>query len=109
VQPGETGWRIAHKFHIPFATIVRANSGRDLNNLLPGDTVNVSASFPPLTVIVRKQVISDEPIVSGAPAALAGERRVTSIVTYINGVRTGEPTPVSIFTVRRATPRRSIE
>jgi LysM repeat protein len=105
VEPHETGWSIARKFHMSFGDFVRANSGNDINHLMPGDTVNVSRSFPPLTVIVHKEHTALEPILAGAPADAAGERRVTSIDTYVNGVRAGQSQPVSVFVVRPATPR----
>jgi LysM repeat protein len=108
VQYGETGWSIARKVHMSFSNFIRANSGSDINDLKPGDTVNISQTYPPLTVIVHKTSVFDEPILPGAPQSQAGDRRVTSIDTYVNGVRTGESAPVSIYTVRRATPRRSI-
>jgi LysM repeat protein len=108
VKQGETGWAIAHKLHIPFTDFILANAGSDINHLKPGDTVNISATDAPLTVIVHKQLTTVEPIMKGTPTASAGSRRVTSIVTYINGIKSGESSPVSVFTIQRATPRRQV-
>ncbi len=109
VQFHDTGWRIAHKFHLTFSEFIRANSGRDLDHMAPGDVVNISQSYPPLTVIVRKSTSETESIIQGESGDQAGKRQVTSIVTYMNGVRTGEAEPVSVYTVQRAKPQESLE
>lgn len=109
VQSHETGWSIARKFHMQFADFLRANSGRDINRLAPGDSVNVSKTYPPLTVIVRKQTEKNEAILPGASESSAGLRRLTLIKTYINGVETGPGDAVNIYTVRRARPSRYLD
>jgi LysM repeat protein len=109
VQPHDTGWSISRKFHMEFADFLRANSGHDVNRLAPGDTVNVSKTYPPLTVVVRKQTEKEEPIIQGAAESAAGLRRVTMIKTYINGVETGSGDATNIYTIRRAQPRRFLD
>lgn len=109
VQLHETGWSIAQKFHMAFADFLRANSGRDINHLAPGDTVAVSQTYPALTVIVKKRSEKEEPIVAGAPAASAGLRQITLITTYINGVAAGPGQAINIYTLQRARPREAID
>ncbi|HEX5322825.1 MAG TPA: LysM domain-containing protein [Capsulimonadaceae bacterium] len=109
VQFHDTGWSISRKFHMQFADFLRANSGRDINHLAPGDTVSVSQTYPPLTVIVKKQTDKEEPIIKGASEDSAGLRRITLITTYINGVEAGPGEAVNIYTIRRAQPRRYLD
>lgn len=105
VQPHETGWSIARKFNMQFADFIRANAGRDINHLAPGDTVAVSQTYPPLTVIVKKRSEKDEAIVPGAAAENAGLRQITLVTTYVNGAPEGPGEATNIYTIRRARPR----
>jgi LysM repeat protein len=109
VQPHDTGWLIARKFHLTFSDFIRANAGRDLDRLVPGDTVNISQTYPPLTVIVNKVTSATQSIIAGASQEDAGERRVTQITTYINGASVGTPQSVSVYTIRRAKPWTSLQ
>lgn len=109
VQPHETGWSIARKFHMAFGDFLRANSGRDINHLAPGDTVAVSQTYPALTVIVKKQSEKEEPIIPGAPASSAGLRQITVVTTYINGTAEGPGQAIDIYTLQRARPRATID
>jgi LysM repeat protein len=102
VKRGETGWSVARKFHLVFADFLRANSGANINRLAPGDSVNVSRSFPPLTVIVKKSISKSEPIVPGMAASAAGLRRVTLEATYVNGELQGNPTTTDFQTLQPA-------
>ena len=109
VQLHETGWSIARKFHMVFADFLRANSGRDINHLAPGDTVAVSQTYPALTVLVKKRSQKQEQIVPGAPAASAGLRQITIVTTYINGIAEGPGQAIDIYTLQRARPLSSID
>ncbi len=108
VTPHETGWSIAKKFHLSFADFLKANSGSDVNRLAPGDTVNVSQSYPALTVVVKKEEKKDEPIVAGAPASVAGLRELDLELTFINGILTGPPEGLGFTTIQKAEPRREL-
>jgi hypothetical protein len=104
----DTGWSISRKFHMDFTEFLRANSGRDVNKLHPGDTVYVSKTTPPLTAIVVKQSEQNEAIRPGVPADEAGLRKITVETTYINGDPEGPGTATNVETLRRAKPSRSI-
>jgi LysM repeat protein len=109
VQLHETGWSIARKFHMAFADFLRANSGRDINHLAPGDTVAVSQTYPALTVIVKKRSQEQEQIIPGAPADVGGLRQITLVTTYINGIAEGPGQAINIYTLQRARPRSVVE
>jgi hypothetical protein len=89
VQPHDTGYSISRKNHIPFTDFLAANSGRDMNRLKPGDTVNIAKASVMVHVKVVKQIQTTEGILANVPADEAGKERVTYAVTYINGEETG--------------------
>lgn len=103
VQPHQTGWLIAKKFHMSFSDFLRANSGSNINRLSPGDAVVVSTTFPPVDVIVRK--ISQQSQKFGG----TGVRQITLESTYIDGQLTGTPVAQAIVTLHRATPAYEID
>ena len=109
VQSGDTGYRIARKFHITLSAFLQANAGRDVNRLAPGNIVNVAPTIPPITVVVQKQATRIEPIIPGATDGTGGERAVSDIYTYINGVRQPGSDPIGAVILKRATPRRYID
>ena len=109
VEPGDTGYRIAHKFHVTLSAFLEANAGRDVDRLAPGDVVNVSPTLPPISVVVQKQNTRTEPIIAGATDGTGGERAITTVLTYINGARQPGSTPVDVVILQRASPRRVIE
>lgn len=85
VRAGDFGSRIAYRNHLSLADFLRANPGKDLNRLKPGDVVNVQKVPLLLTVRVRKILVRTEKVHSAAAAAAAGLQRVTYKVTYLNG------------------------
>ncbi|MEO7715250.1 MAG: LysM peptidoglycan-binding domain-containing protein [Capsulimonas sp.] len=85
VKPHETGYAIARKNKVSFSDFLKANAGRNLNKLMPGDTVIIQKNPLPLTVLVRKQLQANEKIIPNAPEDQAGLRAVTYLVTYANG------------------------
>ena len=85
VRPGDLGSRIASRFHLSLADFIRANPGKNLNRLQPGDVVNVQKMPLLLTVRVRKTLTETEKVHPSAPASVAGSQRVTYLVTYLNG------------------------
>jgi len=98
VQSRDTGWSISQKFHLSFSDFLRANAAINVNRLAPGDTVIVSKTFPPVDVIVKKQ-LEEEQTFGGS-----GERQITEEATFIDGVLTGTPIALNIVTLKRATP-----
>lgn len=109
VQNRDTGWKIARKMHINMIKFVAMNRAIDLNKLHIGDTVNISGGAPPLTVIVVKRSQVEEAIRPGAPPDAAGRRRLDTETTYIDGAPSGTPTTISVETLQRARPARSLE
>lgn len=109
VELHDTGWSIARKFHMNFTDFLDSNSGFDINKLHPGDTVNVSKTTPPVTVIVVKESSKQQPIRKDAPADAAGLRQETIDTTYVNGTAVGPGNATSIVTLRRAKPQRFVD
>jgi len=85
VRPGDLGSRIAYRSHLSLTDFIRANPGRNLNRLQPGDVVNIQKMPLLLTVRVRKTLSTTEKVHLGALASVAGSQRVTYLVTYLNG------------------------
>jgi len=104
VQSHETGWTIARKFHIPFGKWRASNTGRDINRLGIGDTVNVSITTPPVTVLVKKRSNREEAILKNAPANRAGKRQISEVISYLNGQRSGSPEEMSVNVLQQAAP-----
>lgn len=88
VQRGDLGSRLAHRFHLSLSDLITSNPNVNLNRLKPGDVVNVQKMPILLTVRVRKKLVTTEKVHPNAPAAQAGQQRVTYVVTYINGQET---------------------
>ena len=88
VRRGDLGSRIAYRNHLSYADLITANPHKDLNRLQPGDKLNVQKMPLLLTVRVRKKWQTLEKVNPNAPAAQAGQQRVTYIVTYLNGQET---------------------
>ncbi len=86
VRSGDLGSRIAFRNHLSLSDFIRANPGKNLNRLKPGDQVNVQKLPLLLGVRVRKNVEVTEKVHPSAPAAVAGLQRVTYQITYLNGV-----------------------
>lgn len=107
VQPGDRGYTIAVRHHIDFTDFLAANSGRDMNKLMPGDVVNLNRVHPALSVIVQKKIVADEPILPDAPPDRAGKRHIVYVVTYTNGEETSRNI-LSMVTLSRPTPRMSL-
>ncbi len=85
VRPGDLGSRIAYRSHLSLTDFIRANPGKNLNRLQPGDVINIQKMPLLLTVRVRKTLSTTEKVHLGAPASVAGSQRVTYLVTYLNG------------------------
>jgi hypothetical protein len=103
VEFHDTGWTIARKFKLSFADFLRANAGRDVNRLAPGDTVVVSKTFPPVDVIVKKREQENQKFGG------SGIRQLTVEATYLDGQLVGTPIAVDMITVQRATPSRALD
>lgn len=88
VRRGDLGSRIAYRSHLSYADLITANPHKDLNRLQPGDKLNVQKMPLLLTVRVRKKWATLEKVNPNAPAAQAGQQRVTYIVTFLNGQET---------------------
>ncbi len=86
IRAGDLGSRVALRNHLTLAEFIRANPGRNLNRLKPGDTVNVQKLPLLLTVRVRKRLEVTEKVHPSAPAYAAGLQQVSYLVTYWNGV-----------------------
>lgn len=107
VQQGDRGYNIAVKHHVPFADFLDANAGHDMNNLHPGDVVNLARSQPILSVDVKKQTSDTEAIIGGDDVSNAGKRRVVYAVTYTNGIESRRDI-LSMVTLSRPRPRMSL-
>jgi hypothetical protein len=88
VQPGDVGVKIARRNHISLSDFLVANKDRDMNKLMPGDTVNVQKMPMLISVRVQKEIIAEEKINEHAEGNDAGKRRLTYTVTYVNGEET---------------------
>ena len=108
VKSGDTGWKIARRFHMRFDKFIASNANINIDKLSIGDRVNVSISTPPIAVEVRKRSQRQEAIRKGAGADSAGERSLTAVTTYVNGVVRGEPETLNVTTVKRAKALRSV-
>lgn len=86
VRTGDIGSRIAYRNHLSLSDFIRANPGKNVNRLKPGDVVNVQRLPLLLTVRVRKTVEATEKVHPNAPDYAAGLQQVTYLVTYLNGV-----------------------
>lgn len=85
VRPGDLGSRIAYRFHLSLADLIRANPNTDLNRLQPGQAIHVQKLPLLLSVRVHKTLIATEKVHPAAAASVAGLQRVTYRVTYLNG------------------------
>ncbi len=103
VQRGDTGYGIALRSHISFADFLAANPGGNLNQLKPGDVVNVQRMPLLLTVRVRKTLARDQPILPGTSPSAAGLERVTYVVTYLNGQETARDVSNAVILRKPAT------
>ena len=88
VRRGDIGSRVAYRNHISLSDLITSNPNKNVNRLTPGDMLNVQKMPLLLTVRVRKQVVKTEPVNPNAPAAQAGQQRVTYVITYLNGQET---------------------
>lgn len=61
VERGDTAYRIARKTGLPYYLVEKANEGRDLNVLSPGDTINLPSKDAtiPLNPIPNKRIVVD--------------------------------------------------
>ena len=61
VTRGDTAYRIARKTGLPYYLVEKANEGRDLNVLSPGDTINLPSKDAtiPLIPVPTKRIIVD--------------------------------------------------
>ena len=88
VKRGDIGSRVAYRNHVSLSDLITANPNVNVNNLKPGDVLNVQKMPLLLTVRVRKQIVKMEPVDPNVPAAQAGQQRVTYVITYLNGQET---------------------
>lgn len=107
VRRGDTGLVIARRNHISLTDFIIANTGRNINRLTPGDTVNVQKMPLLLSVQVQKKFTRDVKVLANVPASEAGLQRVTYVVTFVNGQETNRE-PVGIVTVESPRARTSL-
>lgn len=88
VQRGDTGLAIAIRQHITLRDLLAGNPQADMNRLRVGDTLNIQKGATRISVRVQKRFSREEPVVASAPPAEAGLRRVTYVVTFVNGAET---------------------
>lgn len=86
VRSGDRGMEIAHRNHLSYTDLIVANPQVDLNRLRVGDQINVQKTPLLIRVTVKRKFTVEEPILEHAPPDKAGKRRVTYLVTYINGI-----------------------
>jgi hypothetical protein len=85
VRSGDRGISIAHRNHMSLTDLIVANPKVNLNKLRIGDQLNVEKMPLLLEIATTRQITDVEPILLHVPASVAGKRRVTYTVSYING------------------------
>jgi hypothetical protein len=108
VKPGDTGTRIARRYHLSLTDFITANSSINVNKLMPGDMVNVEKMPLLLTVRVKKRLGQDESIVANESESQGGRRHVSYVVTYLNGQETRRDV-LGMVTVVKPRTRRTLD
>lgn len=106
VVSGDNAWNISRAYQTDIGTLQQANSDKNIEKLMPGDTINlvVEDEFLDVAITIKKTVVEeiDFPVEKLKDSSLyigeskvqqegtKGQKEVTKEVSYVNGTISGE-------------------